>query len=51
MLATSCARQQRANLIDLAPAAWDQLYPGPGMGMSTLVSTYYTKRQKNRRNA
>lgn len=36
MLAASCTRQQQANSIDQAPAAWDEL-PWPGMGMSTQL--------------
>lgn len=41
MLAVSCRRQQQANSIDQAPRQLGTSYPGPGMGMSTLLSSPY----------
>lgn len=44
MLAASCIRQQWANSIDLAPAAWDKL-PRAGTRMSTLLCSPYGDRK------
>lgn len=41
MLAVSCRRQQQANSINLAPQQLGTSYPGPGVGMSTLLTSPY----------
>lgn len=52
MLGASCARQLQANLIDLAPAAWDQLPRAwHGNVNFTVFLPSATGRQKNRRDA
>lgn len=52
MLAASCARQLQANLVDLAPAAWDQ-QPRAWYGNVnfTVSLPSATERQKYRRDA